>query len=199
MHYRQRHLLSSLSLAYCLLSGSALSSELQSFDHKDSLRAQSPLGCVPVDEIVSTSSAADIAAGALRCLKSRKYAMAAELVMAASAFSHFDAQRVADGSARVAHQALYTQTFARQSQSRMEALFAEMNKLTPGSERHREICTWLRTLPPPDYLPTYMIAHGLAAFRENPEPPLLAEFKAEAAWQDSVGTHLNCAEYGGSE
>lgn len=175
-----------------LLAGSA-TAQITSFSSKDSLKAQNPLKCVPVEAIRADSSAADVAAGALKCLKKKSYGEAAELTMVASAFANFDTRRVSDKSAHIAQQALFSETFRKQSEERMTELFAHMNQLGPESERHKAICAYLESLGPPSYFPKYMIAHGMATFTGSKEPPLIEPFDAQTSWAATLSEFVNCA------
>ena len=120
------------ALFICLGLSMPVSAEVTSYSSKDSLRAEAPLECVPMEEVLPASTAADVAACALKCVKKKRYSDAAELV-----------------------QALFAETFSRQSDKKMAALFVEIDALAPGTERHTHICNQLVSLGPPNYYPKY--------------------------------------------
>jgi hypothetical protein len=125
--------------------------------------------------------------GAADCLSQEKYQRAAKLVMIASAFAHFDTQRVADRSAHAALQAVFVETFADHPRAEVEAMYAEIQALSPGSEAHKFVCDALWSFGPPTYYPRYMINHGMAAFGGDNDEPLVGDFNPDHAWSGSLG------------
>lgn len=185
-----RHILTIALLS--LATGSQ--ADVTAFEHSDSLKSENPLKCVSPEEVEPTSTAADIAQGALHCFKKRRYEEAAALVFVASAFVDFDTRRVVDSSAHAARQALFAETFSGQSEQKIGEMFQAMDGLSPGSVEHTEICEHLRLIGPPKYFPKYMIAHGLAAFTGSNDQMLVEPFDAESAWSASLTQFTNCVE-----
>ena len=61
-----------------------------------------------------------------------------------------------------------------------------------GSTRHRNFCDHMRKSGPSNYVPNYMIQHGIWAFTKPEAEPLLADFDAEKTWQDLLDSSLKC-------
>lgn len=181
-----------LNVALLLLVSNTATAEVTAFKNRDSLRAENPLKCVAAEEVSALSTAADVAAGALRCLKKKRYDDAAELIFVASAYANFDTRRVVDRSAHVAQQTLFSETFSGQSQDKMAGMFQAIEALSPENPRHVEICQHLEAIGPPTYFPKYMIAHGMAVFTDPAAPKLVEPFDASSAWSASLTEFANC-------
>jgi len=141
----------------------------------------------------SLSTAADVAAGALHCVKKKRYDDAAALVLIASAFIDFDTRRVVDKSAHAARQALFSKTFDGQPPEKMQDMFLAIEALSPDSPRHGEICQHMEAIGPPSYFSMYMIAYGMKVFIEPEAPHLIEPFDAASAWITSLSEFTNCA------
>jgi len=56
-----------------------------------------------------------------------------------------------------------------------------------------QICSELETLGPPEYVPTYMLEHGMAAFTKTMKNGGLVEnFNAQSAWTNVLREYVHC-------
>jgi len=169
-----------------LLAGCANNAQVTNYESKGNLAATNPLPCVNATSINSESTAADIAAGAKECVKQSKYGEAAELIMVASAYAHFDTQRVSDKSAHGALNALFAKEFGSLKETDRNKLFSSIDALDNNQPRKKEVCSHLVSAQPPSYFPNYMIAHGMGAFTGSSKEPLIKHFNASEAWSKSM-------------
>ena len=172
---------------FSLLVGCANSAQVINYEQAGNLASTKPLACVSATSIGPQSSAADIAAGAKECADQSKYSQAAELIMVASAYAHFDTQRVADKTAHGALNALFGKEFGPLPDAEKRAVFSRIEALDKNPTRKGELCSFLVSATPPSYYPGYMIAHGMGASGE----PLIKDFDAGAAWSRSMA-FINC-------
>ena len=187
--------ISAILIASCTAGGLSRSTTggIVTFESPGNLKATDPLDCVSYETISNTHTAADIAAGMKKCLMEGEFDRAAELMRAADAFAYFDTLRVTDLSAHAALSALFVAQAEGTSLSDRQALLSAVESLTAETDRSGHLCEVLSALDPPDYYPTYMIAHGLAAFiPENDEPPL-QEIDRANGWREALG-YIDCLE-----
>ena len=173
-------------IGLALLAGCANNAPVSNYETKGNLAAMNPLPCVNATTVNSESTAADIAAGAKECVKQSKFGEAAELILVASAYVHFDTQRVSDKSAHGALNALFAKEFGSLTESDRNKLFSSIDVLDNNQARKKEICSYLVSAQPPSYFPNYMIAHGMGAFTGSSEEPLITNFNVNEAWSKSM-------------
>ncbi len=173
-------------ISISLLAGCANNAQITNYEIKGNLAATNPLACVSALSVKSTSTAADITAGAKECAGQSKYSEAAALIMVASAYAHFDTQRVADKTAHSALNALFAKEFGSLPETKRNELFTSIDALDQDNEAKQEICGYLKSSTPPSYMPNYMIAHGMGAFTGSVKEPLIKGFNVSESWSKSM-------------
>ncbi len=171
-----------LVLSLSVVAGSAHSNQVTNYEQAGNLAATNPLACVSATSVGPKSSAADIAAGARKCADQSNYNQAAELIMVASAYAHFDTQRVVDNTSHGALTALFGKEFGSLPETEKHAVFSSIESLDKNPTRKGELCSFLISAQPPSYFPGYMIAHGMGVTGE----PLMQNFDADDAWARSM-------------
>ena len=157
------------------------------------LAATNPLGCVAAETVSATDTAADIASGARTCLDEGDYERMADLLLVANVYAYYDTLRVADPSAHAALGALFVDRFAGISKSQADRYMDAFRALVGDGKRLRGVCTMLSALGPPQYRPTYMIAHGLESFPDMREGSPLREIDTAAGWRKAL-RYANCPD-----
>ncbi len=176
---------SATSIPLLLLLVACAPAPITNIGDPDSLRAEQPLQCVGLGAVVSTYTAADVAAGARSCVDEGKYESAAALVFVSSAMAFYDTQRVRDPSAHQALRLLVPAYLEGADEASRESLMAAIETATrPGSQA--SLCSELQRIGKPDYFPQYMIAHGMDAIMSSDLPPLVEEFDEEDAWRATL-------------
>lgn len=173
-------------LIVTLLSACAGSQQVKHFESKGNLISTKPLTCVAATSVSSSSSAADITAGAKACASAGNYKQAAKLVMVASAYAFYDTKRVADKSAHGALNALFAKEFGPLPEKERNSLMANIDALAKDTKTKAEICSFLITSQPPTYMPNYMIAHGMGAFTGGSQEPLVKNFDSKLSWAKAM-------------
>jgi hypothetical protein len=156
------------------------------YEAPGNLKATNPLACVPATEVTTASTAVDVAAGAKACADNREFDRAAEMFMVVSALGFFDTQRVADQTAHEALAVLPRMAFGELSERRLQQVFAAIRAVDQDAARKQAICAHLKESPPPTYVPTYMIAHGMNALLDPEAEQLVADFDAVPAWSAAM-------------
>ncbi len=151
------------------------------------LAATDPLDCVAAEAVSATDTAADIASGARTCLDEGDYARMADLLLVANVYAYYDTLRVADQSAHAALGALFADRFGGISKSQADRYMDAFRALVADGKRLGGLCSMLSALGPPEYRPTYMIAHGLGSFPGMVEGSPLREIDTAAGWRKALG------------
>lgn len=151
-------------------------------DHSQALSPSQVLHCIEFDSASPEYSAADLAGAAQNCVHEGRFDNAAELVLVASAFAHFDTLRVSDSSAHSAQKHLFSKHFLSLDNEPRDRLLAAIYTLDQDSDRKALVCRVMSAMQPPQYLPLYMIAHGKAAQADNANTSLHKSYDAEANW-----------------
>jgi len=169
-----------------VLSACAGNSRISSVESEGNLAESNPLPCIPANSVQNTNTPPDIAAGARSCAAKGNYDQSAELIMVASAFAFYDTQRVADKSAHGALTGVFSQNFMALSEPDRKKLFSSINTLDDDKSRKDQLCSFLSASLPPNYMPNYMIKHGMKQFTGNNEEPLIGDFNSKQSWSKAI-------------
>lgn len=148
------------------------------------------VGCVSMDKASDTWSPADVFPAMRKCINNGNYTDAVDLFSLATSYGRFDMMRVPDQSAWNAMQVLQMQYL----QDVTPAQKAGFNKVAEAMLQNRsDICMKLEKLGPPDYVPTYMIEHGMAAFTKSlKNGGLVQDFNGQSAWAEVLHDYAHC-------
>lgn len=169
-------------------------SQVTNYETPGNLQANAPLGCVPISEVTNKHTPADIYPGMAACIKAADYEKAAPLFAVAGAFGRFDQLRVSDSTARQAITVLqlkYADDLTKEQRENFVRTLQSM--LSPGSSQLAVLCSAVEPKGPPDYLPTYMIQHGMGAFSTQTSNGLKYGFDSDKGWKDSLNGYLHCS------
>lgn len=156
------------------------------------LESTNPLSCVGSASVTPQHTPADLYPASATCVREARYAEAVELYAFAYAYAIYDTKRVSDPSAHQAVNALQaTHMVALPDDQKRAFLTYFKRSAEPGSTTVVQICSELRRVGPPQYEPTYMIQHGLAAVTGEKQaiPP---DFDADQAWLAVVRDQMRC-------
>ncbi|WP_074647382.1 hypothetical protein [Celeribacter baekdonensis] len=188
-----RYIISILSAAFVFGTGLTAEAQVVQYETEGNLAATHKMTCVGFAEAGPDLSPADLALGARDCFRKKRGEDMAGLFLLLKVRGYFDTKRVKD---RTAHQAVTViamnlesklgQRYARMLQDELAAFFVD------GSSKKIEFCTSLRASPPPSYIPSYMIQHGMDVVLGKPGTGLVDGFSAKAAWRDVIETYVKC-------
>ena len=112
--------------------------------------------------------------------------------LACAARNHpYDTLRVTDPSLRPALTALFADRFEGLSTAPRERAVAAVDVQRNDDRRVRALCAKLVALGPPEYQPTYMVAHGPGAVLGESEEPPVREIDQASGWKKAL-TFVNC-------
>lgn len=152
------------------------------------------LPCLDLRAANSSETPADIHTSIKACVDEGEFEKASRLFALAGVFARFDAERVADPSARDAGQMLILQTFSSITPDEKKKFQAVYMGMVKDPEAHRRLCSDIQRIGPPVYFPAYMVAHGMSAFTgaNSASGPLVSNFDAKKAWTALQTTYLMC-------
>ena len=149
--------------------------------------------CVSAEQADAMTSPVDLAEHILACFGERRDDRAAELLILMQLRTKFDAERVADETAKLGGQVLSLTLRQKAGPEWKERINRAAGALLqPESERFTAFCGLMHRLGPPRYHPDYMIQHGMEDYRETGEAELVAGFDAGQEWAKLIGGYLRC-------
>lgn len=153
------------------------------------------LPCLDLVAANSIETPADLHTGVKACIDQGEFENAARLFALAGVYARFDAERVADPSARDAGQMLILQTFASLTPDAKKKFHDVEMDMVKDPAAHGKLCADIQRIGPPTYFPAYMVAHGMSAFTgAHAGGPLVSNFDAKKTWADLQTTYLMCAK-----
>lgn len=168
--------------------------QITNYEASGNLQANDILGCVPVSAVTNKHTPADIYPGVADCVKAGDYEKATQLFAVAGTFGRFDQLRVSDRSARQAIRALQINAFADLTEEQRENFKKVMlPMLQVGSSGLSSLCSTIGRIGPPDYVPSYMIQHGMGAFLGRSDSGLDRDFEPGKGWKESLSGYIHCS------
>lgn len=170
----------------------ALQAQVVNHTAAGNLQSLHAVGCIDLADASNTLTPADLYPGVADCARQEDYQKAIALYTLAGAYGRFDTLRVADRTAHAALAALQMGDFGSLSPATQGRLRAELQSQLRDPARLAGICNSLRGIGAPNYMPTYMIQHGMGAFTGNTGDGLTPGFDAKASWQSILSSYLHC-------
>lgn len=184
------------SLAGCLALPPALADEppqqVVNLVTEGNLQSSHAIGCIGMADGDDTLTPADIYPGVAACANEADFQKAVALYAFAAVYGRFDGFRVADRTAGDAPRVIQMATFESLPLATRDRLISEAKSQMSNPVRMASICKSIRTVGKPNYLPAYMIQHGMAAFTGIKGDGLVAGFDAESTWQTTLSEYLHC-------
>ena len=168
-------------------------SDIQTLESAGNLQATQDPGCIDMAGADPTLTPADLQLGMLDCIAAEDWSRAVDLFALLQARGFFDMARVTDQTAHQGIQVLIIEAMDPMSERQMEALQAALDQIgQPGSESYDAFCGRLNASGQPDYHPSYMIQHGIRAFRPSDAPDIEPGFDPSATWDLVRAERMNC-------
>ncbi|PJK01730.1 hypothetical protein CO611_01265 [Lysobacteraceae bacterium NML03-0222] len=196
MHYFTAILL----LGLCACSQASDVSDVQApvthLEAQGNLESKHALGCITLTEAKNQYTPADLFPAIAACVKENKLAQAADLYILARSYGGFDTMRVTDRTAHQAVSVLQMQAFSGFPEDTGKKMHEAIKAQFGNAAEHSRICATLRQLGAPDYPPTYMLQHGMEAFRsgDGRSKALAEDFNAENAWNEVLTSIGKCSD-----
>ena len=159
------------------------------------LAATHDLGCISVEKARSIYTAADLYRSTRQCLDADQYALAAPLLALAGAYGRFDAMRVADSTAGQGIAILTMNVGDGLTGSQKQEFLAAVKQLHDNPEKHAGLCAHIARIGPPNYIPVYLIVHGIG-LRGNERSDangLDPDFDSAKTWSRILSEGLLCS------
>ena len=188
-------LMHAFAAAAALLQGAAgTAQQITHHDTPGSLQGQQPLACGSSAVLKNTDTPPDIYAGMIACAQDARYAEGVYFFALAGAYSYFDAERVADETARQGRTVLLQRSLGALDVPVKNAFLKEVSSTLDNPAKLFGVCEELRRIGFPQYEPTYMIRHGMGAAPGSNATSngLIANFDAAAGWNKALADYLHC-------
>lgn len=149
------------------------------------------LGCVGIDNLKSSMTPVDLAAGIMECIRNDKYKDGVEMYMLFGAYGEFDIKRVVDTSAHQAIPILKTYISYEIAEAKREKWMQAIDAVI-NDENRGKLCTKIKQIGMPSYHPEYMLAHGLQAFSGGEKSEVYHDFSAKESWEETLQGYMLC-------
>lgn len=188
----------SLLLASLLFSAMAQAQDTQpplvtNHQAEGNLESNNSVGCIAVADAKSIYTPADLYKGVAACITAGDLRNGPELYALAGVYGRFDTLRVTDRSAHQALIVLQMQNLATLPKDKTDDFQTQLGMLAKDQVRLTELCTQIRRVGPPNYVPRYMTQHGMGAFLPDKDKGTETAFDPVTAWEQSL-TYLHCPE-----
>jgi hypothetical protein len=149
------------------------------------------VGCVDISSLTPQNTPAEILPGVRQCIDLHDYDRAARLFAVADVYGRFDTLRVLDVSAHEVIPALAYAYLGQTDKDSAAQVQGAVKAISASPGELRALCTQVRALGPPNYYPTYMIQHGMAAMTGQ-GGGLKRDFDRTSEWGYALKTVLHC-------
>jgi len=134
--------------------------------HPDNLVRTHRLGCIEIEDVTNSHTPVDLSTAVARCANRGKFEQAIQLFFVYSVYGYFDQRRMKDQTAASAIGALNYSTFESVNERQRDGMQMAAKKLgDPSGSLFNDTCAATERLGPPNYVPFYMLAHGMKSFR----------------------------------
>lgn len=148
--------------------------------------------CHEVTALNNSSSPVSLYPSLKQCIIEGKQTQAFYLYMQASAYGFYDAARVYDESAQAAITQIQKHsiwTLAEPVQTEFEQA---LGAFIHDQAAFAKACDTLSSVGKPDYIPQYMIEHGVMKLDANSDNGLKKSFDSDSAWKSVLVQKLGC-------
>jgi TPR repeat protein len=163
---------------------------------------QANVRCIGRDGLGNQLTPVELYKDVASCIDQEKYDDGLFLFALAGAYGRFDILRVKDATAHGVVGFLPGMFFNQLDKTKVAAFQDRVKQMSGNDSLKAKYCSDLESMSPPQYFPTYMISHGLAATANAlgaPLPgnspgdnPLVSPFDAPKAWKQAVDEYLQC-------
>ena len=168
------------------------SGQITNIQAPGNLEAGADVGCIAVESLKNTYTAADLYRINTKCVKEDHLDAAVYVSAMAGVYARYDSMRVADQSAHQAQTVLRMNFANSLTESEKKAFMARLSAVAGDPASLATLCARIRAIGPPNYHPTYMIQHGMGAFVGSGGNGLVSNFDSSSAWDKSLDAYLHC-------
>lgn len=154
----------------------------------------SPDICVEKRDLNNKLSPFDLWKSIRSCVMAENYEVAIYTYALAGSFGRFDTMRVADKTAHQAAGILPIAIMGSLPEDRKNAFQKHVQQALGNDSVRKAYCAEVESMGPPDYIPVYMIQHGMGAFSGASKEPFVVPFDPKTAWPQAVKDYLSCPQ-----
>jgi hypothetical protein len=150
------------------------------------------IGCVDISTVTAATLPVSIQKGARDCIIQGNYDKAIALYALGGVDARYDTLRVTDKTAHQAATILAMYAVTNVPETNRQTFFQTLQAMREGNPKYDALCSALVAKGPPTYTPTYMVNHGMVAFKGNTANALVADFSPATAWPLAIQLHIHC-------
>jgi hypothetical protein len=128
-----------------------------------------------------------------QCLDKDQYSRSAPLFLLAGTYGRFDIQRIADKTVGGGITILIMNVGDGLTDPQKQGFMAAVKTLNDDPQTHAAFCVRALAIGPPQYIPTYLIVHGLGATGPRDANGLKPDFDSARSWAVLLRDGLRCA------
>lgn len=110
----------------------------------------------------------------------------------ASAYSSYDTRRVADATAHQAINLIQKHSIWTLSALEQNKFQQKLNAFIDTPELMQSACAFVQSVGKPNYIPNYMIEHGVKKLTDENPNGLLSDFSEDSTWASILTSELKC-------
>lgn len=159
------------------------------------LTATHDLGCIPIERVKPTYTAADLYRATRQCLDKDQFALSAPLFWLGGIYGRFDIARIADKTVGGGVSILIMNVGDGLTDDQKRGFKAALDVVHDDPQRHAWFCAQVAAIGPPQYVPVYLIVHGLG-LRGNEKSDrngLDPDFDAPQSWSKLLHDGVRCS------
>lgn len=170
-------------------------SQVKNYESSGNLEPTNKIGCVATEKLSNKFTPVDLYKSVSVCIDQGKYKEGAIIFALAGVYGRYDTLRVSDKTAHQAVSVLMMQQLGNMPLDQQSKLQTSLTETLGNPTNLDAVCKKFVRVGPPEYVPRYMIQHGMGAFtRSQQDNGLVANFNASAAWKQSLDGYLHCKD-----
>jgi hypothetical protein len=158
------------------------------------LAATRDLGCIRIEKVKPTDTAADLYRATRQCLDKDEYTLSAPLFLLAGTYGRFDTERIADKTVGGGISILIMNVGDGLTDPQKQGFMAAIETLHNDPQAHAAFCARVAAIGPPRYIPVYLTVHGLGVMgSRSDENGLIPDFDSAKSWAGLLRDGLVCS------
>ncbi|GAA6186804.1 hypothetical protein [Aliiglaciecola sp. NS0011-25] len=148
--------------------------------------------CIDKNSLNQTISPVDLYPSIKQCIIDGEDELAIYNYVLASAYGIYDSKRVVDATAHQAINIIQKHSIWSLTALEQDKFQQKLTAFIESPESMQAACDFIQNLGKPQYIPDYMIEHGVKKLTEENPDGLANNFSEESNWSSILATQLKC-------
>ncbi len=158
----------------------------------ENIENKSFYSCASKESIRSVYSPPEMLPVVIRCMRENKIFEAVYYYMVASAFAHYDTQRVSNPNAREIIIDLKLKNLWNNGTEIKEQFLSQSKAIRSNEDMRSTSCKFLIELGKPDYDPEYLLVNANELVGESSRSKLTPGLNLDEIWKDTLKEYMEC-------